>query len=141
MQGINLARVVLGGLVAGLIYDAAGFTTDGWLLKQDWAEATGRLGLTAPGAGQLLWATLHGLICGLAALWMYTAMRRLHGKGYRTAAHAGLLVWLLGVLLPDLSFGTSMGFFPGRLAVSSAAGGLAGLLAGTLAGAWLYRDN
>ena len=38
MERMNLGRVVLGGIVAGIVADASGYVVDGVLLAPQWAE-------------------------------------------------------------------------------------------------------
>ena len=80
MSKVNAGRMLLGGLVAGVIYDLAGFLTDGVALKENWTAATQTLGVAALGQGALLWETAHGLdpwdCGGLAVRGAGVAVRR-----------------------------------------------------------------
>ena len=44
MGNINVSRVLLGGIVGGLVYDVLAFVVDGVLLAPQWAEGMKALG-------------------------------------------------------------------------------------------------
>ena len=58
------------------------------------------------------------LLLGIAAVWIYAAIRTRYGPGSNTAIRAGLAAWALAVFLPNLG-NYPLGLFPARLLVIS----------------------
>jgi len=140
MRQINWNRVLLGGLVAGLIIDVVQWLINGVFLGPQWRQAMEALGkplVETPGG--ILFHILLGLVYGILAVWAYASIRPRYGAGPITALYAGLGVWLLGFFLPALTW-IDMGLFPRRLVAIATLGGLAGILLATVAGAWLYQE-
>ena len=77
---------------------------------------------------------------GIVAVWIYAAIRPRFGAGPRTAIYAGLAVWVVGALLPNLSFMCFGGLFSRHLTLYTTLGALVELVAGTVAGAALYKE-
>lgn len=139
MTGINVGRVVLGGLLAGLIIDIGESVLNGWLLAADMTAALQRLNLPDVGGSAIAVFLVLGFALGIATVWLYAAIRPRLGPGVNTALCAGALVWFFAYLYPSIGFAV-MGFFPMRLVVIGLAWGLAELLLAAVAGAWLYRE-
>ncbi|MGA3162053.1 MAG: hypothetical protein ABSC77_12625 [Terracidiphilus sp.] len=140
MGKINIGRVILGGLVAGIVADVLGFLVDGVLLAPSWAEQMKKLGQGAFSTCQLIEYNLLGLVCGIALIWIYAAIRPRFGAGVKTAIYAGLAVWVIGVLLPNLSF-LWVSFSWRRLTVLTTLGGLVEIVVAAIAGAALYKES
>jgi hypothetical protein len=139
MGGINLARVVLGGLVAGLVIDIGEYIFNGWLFAADMEAATARLNLP-PVAGTAISVFLVlGFALGIATVWLYAAIRPRFGAGVNTALCAGATVWFLAYVYPSIGFAV-MGLFPRRLLAIGIVWGLGEVLLASVAGAWLYRE-
>jgi hypothetical protein len=58
----------------------------------------------------------------------------------KTAVYAGLAVWVVGVLIPNLSFMCAMGLFGRRLAAYTTLGSLVEIVVAAIAGAALYTE-
>jgi hypothetical protein len=140
MGKINLGRVILGGIVAGIVVDLLDFVVDGWLLAPTWADQMNKLGHPNFSSTQIVWFNLLGLVTGIALIWIYAAIRPRFGAGAKTAICAGLAVWVVGVVLPNLSFMWVLGLFGRRLTVYSTLGGLVEIVIGAIAGAALYKE-
>ncbi len=141
MKQINWSRVLLGGIVAGIIIDVVEFVLHGVVLASDWRQAMAALGRPMEETvGAMVFYVLLGLVYGVLAIWLYAAIRPRYGAGPKTALWAGFAVWLLGYFLPTLGWGP-MGLFPGQLLRIALLAGLAEILVATLAGAWLYKEE
>src|SRR5256885_13064365 len=94
MGKINWGRVVLGGLLAGVVLNIVDFLTYGVGLKADMAAAMTTLGKSpaAMDSAIPLWVAL-GFVSGIGLLWAYAAIRPRFGAGGKTALIAGLAVW------------------------------------------------
>jgi hypothetical protein len=138
---INWSRVLLGGLLAGLVINLGGFVVDGFLLRRRWETEMSAMGKSMEPEGAVLVILLTcGFLIGIVTLWIYAAIRAQYGPGPGAAAVAGLMAWLLGVALPNTYFAVSDFFSAGLLAASSA-GALVYLLLAAMAGAWLYKPG
>jgi len=140
MGKINMGRVILGGIVAGLVADILGYLVDGVLLAPQWAEGMKALGHTEFSSNQWIWFNLLGLVSGIVLVWLYAAARPRLGAGVITAARIGVAVWVLGSLLPNLGFMWFGGLFSHHLAMLTTFGGLVETVLGAIAGAALYKE-
>ena len=138
MGKINLSRVILGGLVAGVVINILEFLTHEVLLKAQHAEAMKALGRTMPEGGQTMavWM-IYGLLWGLAAIWVYAAIRPRFGAGAGTAFKAALVAWFFGAFLVEISM-WNLQLMPFSVA-ESAAELVASVLA-VMAGAAVYKE-
>ena len=76
MRKINWVRVILGGLLAGVVINVIEFITNGVVLAADWEAAMKLAGRpTAPSGGALIVLTIWGFLMGIAAIWLYAAAR------------------------------------------------------------------
>jgi hypothetical protein len=140
MGKINVSRWIVGGIVAGLVADILGFIVDGVILAPQWADGMKSLGHSGFSPNQWIGFNVLGLISGIVAIWIYAGIRPRFGAGPMTAIYAGLAVWALGVLVPNLSFMVFGGLFGKHLALYTTLGGLVEYVAGTVAGAALYKE-
>jgi hypothetical protein len=140
MGKFNVGRLILGGIVAGIVADGLGYVVDGVLLGQQWADGMKALGHGGFAQNQWIWFDLLGLAGGIFLLWLYAAIRPTMGAGPKTAIIAGLAVWFIGVLVPNAGFMWSAGLFSAHLALYTTLGGIVEWVAGALAGAALYKE-
>jgi hypothetical protein len=141
MAKINLGRVIIGGIVAGLVADVLGYLVDGILLAPKWADGMKALGHANFSSNQWIWFNLLGLVGGIALIWVYAAIRPRFGAGVKTAVIAGLTVWVVGSLVPNLSFMCAAGLFSHHLTVLTTLGNLVEIVVGAIAGAALYKES
>ncbi len=140
MKEINWNRLLLGGLVAGLIIDVVQWLINGVLLGSEWRDAMQALGKPVQeNPARSLFYVLLGLVYGILAVWFYASIRPRYGAGPITALYAGAAVWLLGYCLPTLTW-MPMGLFPAGLVSVAMLIGLIEMVAATVAGAWLYQE-
>lgn len=139
MKGINVARMVLGGLLAGLIINIGEFLFNAQLFAADMEAAMAKLNLPPVGGSAIATFVLMGFALGIATVWLYAAIRPRFGAGVSTALCAGTAVWFLAYVYPSVGFAV-MGFFPPRLIVTGVVWGLGELLIAAVAGAWLYQE-
>lgn len=135
MGNINWSKVLLGGVVAGVVFLALDF-----------------LGIMLMGFDMEAWAAAHSLVqppvwvfiawdivLGIMVVWLYAAIRPRFGAGTRTAAITAAFVWLFfTVMWGGL---TAMGLFEHGDFLKMAAWGVVQVFAATFAGAWLYKEG
>lgn len=136
---INLVRVILGGLLAGLVIIVGESTLHLGLLAERMELAYRELNLPPTGRGAAAVFGGLGVIFGVLIVWLYAAVRPRFGPGPKTAVLTAFFVWLFAVLWPTLTSGL-IGLFDADLLVFMAIWGLFEILIATLAGAWLYQE-
>lgn len=141
MTHTNRLRVVLGGLLAGVVINVVEFITNGVILKDTWAQSMQSLGKPAEiSAGAIVMFNVWGFLLGIAAIWLYAAIRPRYGAGPSTAVRAGLAAWGLAVFLANLST-YALGLFPAGLLVTTTIVALIEIVLGTIVGAWVYSEK
>jgi len=143
MGRINWGRVFLGGLLAGVVINVGEFLFHAVLFKDPMAEAMRALGrdpaTVNTGNAIVIWNIL-GFLTGIAAVWVYAAIRPRFGLGAKTAAIAGIGVWFISRFLGTLAE-MNMGLFPQKVLMTGLVWGLVELIIATMAGAWLYKET
>jgi hypothetical protein len=141
MERINIGRVILGGIVAGIVGNILGFLVDGVILAPQWTAALKVLGKGDFTTNQIVAFNVIGLVYGVFAVWLYAAIRPRYGAGPKTALLAGLAVWVAGVLLPNVSMMGVVALFPQDLTVMTTLAGIVEWAVAILAGAALYKEG
>jgi len=117
MGKINYGRVILGGIVAGIVINVLEYLVHEVLLKAQHVEEMKALGKTMPEGGSTIavWM-VYGFAWAIAAVWLYAAIRPRFGPGAKTALCAGLAVWFFDSLLPGIAMWimTLMPLSPGQ---------------------------
>jgi hypothetical protein len=139
---INVRRVLLGGIVAGLVMFVADGFIHGKLLQPHWMEAMRAAGRSVEHeehGSDMLFFVAFELLRGLATAWVYAVFRTHYGPGPRTAVCAAVAVWAMMFpifFLQEIPLGfygtTLLGLWSVYELIPSAA---AGLIAGAL-----YKD-
>jgi hypothetical protein len=141
MGRINAGRVILGGIVAGIVGDVLGYVVDGMLLAPQWAAGMKALGRPEFTTNQIVLFNVLGLAQGIFAIWLYAAIRPRYGAGPKTAVCAGVAAWVALILLPNIGFMSASALFPGNLTLWTTVGGIFEIVIGTLIGAALYQEG
>ena len=141
--GVNIGRLLLGGLVAAVVLNLVTGIANATILRGgflNWADGMGtRLHPPAKPIQVAFWL-LMGLFDAVAGVWIYAGMLPRYGAGSKTALLAGFLVWIVGRLCVALDM-FALGVFPWQLLVGQSVLGLAAILPGVLAGAWIYQGK
>ncbi|MFQ6031067.1 MAG: hypothetical protein ACE5Q6_26695 [Dehalococcoidia bacterium] len=78
------------------------------------------------------------LAMGIWAMWLYAAIRARYGPGPKTAAVAGVALWVVAVL--EVSKLVAVGFFPPNLLLTPVAAALPVIIVVAVVGAWPYKE-
>lgn len=140
MKGINLTRVLLGGLAAGIVINISEFVLWGLVLDAQY-EAM----MAANGLAETSWAmpayTIGALVMGVAVAFTYAAIRPRFGAGWQTAVVAAGVVWVVSVALPTIWNGAiGLGLGAGAAVLSLAWVAVELSLASVVAG-WVYQEQ
>jgi hypothetical protein len=139
MGRINLGRVILGGVVAGVIVNIFEYVLNGVLLANQWTDLMVSINRPALGGSEIVYFNIFGFALGLVAVWTYAAIRPRFGSGVKTAVYAAGLTWVTAYALATVT-PTVMGVFSHRMAMVLVAGGLVEIVVATIVGAWLYKE-
>ena len=140
MGQINTGKVIVGGLLAGLIINISSFLANGVVFASQFEEMIADLGVEAPGGAEMVMYVTVGFIFGILAVWLYAAIRPRFGPGPKTAMIAGAVVWFLARAWPIVDFSLFLDTGVG-LAVAGLVWTLVETLAAAVAGAWLYQEE
>jgi hypothetical protein len=141
MGKINLARVVIGGLLAGLIMIILDFILDGVILAKQWEDAFKARNIPPmEGIKGIAFLIVILFALGLVMIWVYAAIRPRFGAGPKTAICAGLIVWALAYLFMTAD-AMAMQLFPRRLLFYGTLWRLIEYPIAAFAGAWLYKEE
>ena len=139
MRKVNLSRVILGGLLAGIIINLSEFLLNEKVMRAQNEEAMKALGKTIPeGSAVMTTWIIWGFVAGIAAVWLYAAIRPRYGAGPATAIRAGIAVWVFGWLLSMIAM-ENLGVFP--ISALALVWTLVECIVATVAGAWLYKES
>ena len=140
MRKINISRVVLGGLLAGLVINVGEMLFNGVLFAEEMNEAAEALGVEPPGGGAIVIFVVQAFVMGIVAVWLYAAIRPRFGAGPGTAVLAGLIVWFLS---PGMSVvqDLAMGMLPAKLLAFGLLWTLVEMPLAAIAGAWVYKEE
>jgi hypothetical protein len=134
---INWGRVLLCGLVAGLVWTLLSSVVTVFA-GHDFAAAVPGNRLSAPSGGLVTFLLILNLVEGTWAMWLYASIRPRYGPGPKTALVAGFSWWVISSLI-DATWG-SFGFVPARALLGPMAASLPAIIVAALAGAWLYKE-
>jgi hypothetical protein len=137
---INVSRVLLGGLAAGVVANALDFVINEYLMKAEGIDMVQRLNLPAEAfqTAMVTWIIVD-FIWGLLLVFTYAGMRPRFGAGPGTAAVAGLTLWIaVTAVFAGL---TSTGIYTQQAFIKSSALFLISTMAASLTGAYLYKED
>ena len=140
MRKINMARVLLGGLVAGVVISISNFVLNRLWLRDAMSVEFARLRVPEPGTNFIATVTVLTLIIGIAIVYLYASIRPRFGAGVKTAICAGLMAWLFAVLYPGVIITMVFGM-PVGLSVKRMVWGLFTYAIAAIIGAWPYKEE
>jgi hypothetical protein len=139
---INIQRLILGGVVAGVVLSIITGIANASILNDDFQNwATGMGNHLHPPAQpvQICFWVFMCLLDGMVGVCIYAGIRPRLGAGWKTALLAGFLVWIVARLCVAFDM-FALGVFPWQLLVGQSILGLVAILPGVLTGAWIYKD-
>lgn len=136
---MNIPRILLGGLIAGVVANAGDYIINMYLMAEEGAAMVQRLNLSAANieASVMTWVIVD-VIWGLLLVFTYAGFRPRFGPGPRTAVIAGVTIWL--AVCAVFAGLTSMGVYTQHAYIKSSILTLANTLVASLAGAYFYRE-
>ena len=140
MNKINFPRVLLGGLVAGLVMNIGEVLLNDVILGAQMKEFIARLRVPEPGGSFIAVAVILTFIMGVVIVWLYAAMRPRLGPGPKTAICAGVIGWLFACVYCGIINGMILQV-PRNMMIVGIAWCFIEYTAAAVAGAWLYKET
>ncbi len=140
MNNINFGRVILGGLVAGLILNIGEFLLNEVVFVQQLEEMVKRLNIQRPGASFIGIAVTLTFLMGIVIVWLYAMIRSRFGPGPKTAIVAAFVGWFCVYCYAGVLNGVLFGI-PTVLLVMGMVWGIIEYILAAVAGAWLYKEG
>jgi len=140
MSKINVGRVLLGGLVAGLVLNIGEFVLNDFLLAESMKSDFERLRLPDPGGPFIAKAVTITFLLGIVLVYLYAAIRPRFGAGVKTAICAGLIGWFFVYLYAGYIY-EAMGVVSLKPFVIGLVWGIVEYPLAAIAGAWLYKEE
>lgn len=141
MGQLNWKRLILAGLLAGLVIDASEWLVNGVIFASDWGAVMQALSLSPNfTVKQLVALNLWGFITGITMMWLYASIRPRYGAGPRTAIIAGAGMWLMNYALGG-AFPAIVHIFPRPLYAIVTLIGLVEAVVAALIGASTYKEE
>lgn len=124
-------------MAAGLILTVVYYVLWGVVFAKDLAGAFQAIGKTPPRSPALF--IVLDFLYGITLVYLYAAIRPRYGPGPETAICAGLIMWVIGVLLRELGE-LPFGIVPLRLSLVGTVVGLFLMPVAAVAGARFYSE-
>ena len=139
MNKINFPRVLLGGLLAGLVMNVGEFLLNDVVVGPEMKTIFARLNVPEPGGRFIAIAVGFTLIMGIVLIWLYAAMRPRLGPGPKTAICAASIGWLFACFYSGVINGILLQF-PTKFLVLGVVWCFFEYTLAAIAGAWVYKE-
>lgn len=139
MNNINLGRVLIGGLLAGVVLNIGEYLLNEVVLAEQMREVFRRLNLPQPGGSFIAVAVILTFILGIVIVLVYAMIRPRLGPGVKTAVMAGLVAWFFVCFYCGVIYGLLLDI-PTNLIVIGMIWCLVEYILAAIAGAWAYKE-
>jgi hypothetical protein len=139
MNKINVGRVVLGGLLAGLVLNIGEVLLNDVVFGSQMKVWFSAHNVAEPGGSFVATAVTLTFVLGIVIVLTYALIRPRLGPGAKTAIVAGLIAWFAVYVYGGIINGALFGFAANLLGISLVWGLVQYTLA-AIAGAWLYKE-
>jgi hypothetical protein len=139
METINFGRVILGGLLAGLVLNIGEFVLNTYVLGIQMKQFMAEHSFPDPGGNFIAIAVVLTFVMGIVLVLGYACIRTRLGPGVKTAIIAGLFAWFGVYFYSGIINGVLFGIPMGTMVMVIVWGLVEFALAG-IAGAWLYKE-
>ena len=138
MGKTNIARVILGGLVAGLIINIFEYVLNGVVFAAQWDGFEKMLNRQMR-TGAIPFFVVSAFVTGIGVVWLYAAARPRLGPGPKTAALTGIAYWFFAYALPEAN-SVFANVVPGHLTLIVCLILLVGVILASICGAAVYKE-
>ena len=138
MNKINWGRVLLGGIVAGLVMNIVEYVFHTYVIGGQETAAMSSLNAHMMNGAIPVFLAL-GFVQGIVTIWLYAAARPRYGGSAGTAVIIAIGVWILAYAIPGIGVAFE-GLYPMHLTCVALVVGLVEAIVATIAGAALYKE-
>jgi len=139
MNTINFGRVVLGGLLAGLVLNIGEFLLNDKVLGAQMKAFMAKHSFSEPSSSFMVVAVGLTFVMGIVLVLGYACIRTRLGPGVKTAIIAGLFAWFAVYVYNGIINGVLFGI-PTNTMMMVVVWGLIEYVLAAIAGAWLYKE-
>ncbi|HVQ39691.1 MAG TPA: hypothetical protein VMS31_19280 [Pyrinomonadaceae bacterium] len=139
MSNINIGRLLLGGILAGLVLNIGEFVLNDVILGSHMKSFMTQHNFPDPGGSFIAFAVLATFFMGIVLVLMYACIRTRLGPGVKTAIWAGLFAWF-GIYFYSGIINSVMFGIPMSTMVIVIVWGLVEYALAAIAGAWIYKE-
>jgi hypothetical protein len=139
MNKINYRRVVLGGLLAGLVLNIGEFLLNDMVLSSQMKAFMAQHNFPEPPGSFMVVAVGLTFVMGIVMVLGYACIRPRLGAGVKTAIIAGLFAWFGVYFYSGIINGVLFGI-PMNTMMMVVVWGLVQYALAAIAGAWLYKE-
>lgn len=139
MTNINYGRVILGGLLAGLVLNIGEYLLNEVVFKQQMEEMFRKINVPPPGGSFIAIAVAMTFLLGILIVCLYAMIRPRYGAGPKTAICAALVIWFCVYVYCGV-LNAALFAIPTSFLVMSMVWGLVEYSLAAIAGAWLYKE-
>ena len=140
MSKINVGRVLLGGLAAGLVLNVGEYVLNDKVLASQMKVYFAQHNFALPTGTGIGVAVAMTFVAGIVMLLGYAAIRPRFGGGPKTAIIAGLFAWF-GIYCYGFTLAAAFGLVPANGLPVLLGWGLVEYLLAALVGASLYKED
>lgn len=142
MSKINVGKVVIGGLVAGVVLNIGEATLNAGILANEMSQEFRKLGIPDPTSSTSFLIRVTGItfLLGIAIVYLYACIRPRCGAGWKTAAYAGVIAWFFVYLYAGYIY-VATGMVSMKLYLIGLVWGIAEYAIGAIAGAYFYKEE
>jgi hypothetical protein len=137
-MALNSGKVVVGGLVAGVVANVLDYLFQGIVLKPDFDVMQQRLNLDPVAANNPVPWIIVDFVLGFLIIITYVGFRARWGPGPKTAIYAGVVLFL--AIASMMGALTSIGIFTTDTYLKSSALFLVTITCAALAAAFVYKE-
>jgi hypothetical protein len=94
-EKVKIRRLILSGLLAGLILNLGDMYLNGLILADQWSKTMQLLNLEPISATAMFIFFLFDFLIGIGLIWLYLIFSLKYGRGYRSVFYAAFIVWTL----------------------------------------------
>src|SRR6266404_428420 len=103
LGNINMGRVIMAGLLAGLVVNISETILKLFVVNKDMEAALLAMNLPLVGGPAIGGFVVMAFLLGIMTVWLYAAIRPRFGPGVKTAVCAGLVVWFFAYLYSNIA--------------------------------------
>lgn len=139
MNNINYGRVILGGLVTGLILNIGEYLLNEVVFVKQMEEMFRRMNIPRPGGSFIATAVGITFLLGIVIVWLYALIRPRVGAGPKAAIIAAFVAWFCVYFYCGI-LNAALFSIPASYMLLGMVWGVIEYGVAAIAGAWLYKE-